>query len=206
MGLFGRSAKRVETSRKIGDSVTTSPCYMGPCRCGIKVHTRDGRVRYIEGNRNHPVNRGVLCAKGSAGAMTQYSPARLTKPLIRVGARGAGEFREAEWEEAIQLAVTWLGDIRRSNPRKLAFFTGRDQSQALTAWWAQQFGTPNYAAHGGLCSVNLAAAGMYTIGGAVLGVGEAGRGHNRHLLIVGVARGPSNQPVKNGRCPITGRP
>ena len=71
MGLFGRSANRVDMSRKIGDSVTTTTCYMCACRCGIKVHTRDGRVRYIEGNRSHPVNGGVLCAKGSAGIMTQ---------------------------------------------------------------------------------------------------------------------------------------
>jgi anaerobic selenocysteine-containing dehydrogenase len=33
-----------------------STCYMCACRCGIKVHLRDGRIRYIEGNRNHPIN------------------------------------------------------------------------------------------------------------------------------------------------------
>ena len=51
----------------------------------------DGReiVSYIEGNRDHPVNRGVLCAKGSAGIMQHYSPARLMKPLMRTGPRGS---------------------------------------------------------------------------------------------------------------------
>ena len=58
-------------------------------------------MRYIEGNRNHPVNKGVLCGKGSAGIMQHYSPARLRKPLLRVGERGAGEFKEIEWEEAL---------------------------------------------------------------------------------------------------------
>src|SRR4051794_5650308 len=48
-----------------GDEVKTTTCYMCACRCGIKVHLKDGRIRYIEGNRDHPVNRGVLCAKGS---------------------------------------------------------------------------------------------------------------------------------------------
>src|SRR5208282_1068851 len=67
-------------------------CYMCACRCGIKVHLEDGRVRYIEGNPRHPVNRGVLCAKGAAGIMQHYSPARLQKPLKRVGPRGSGEF------------------------------------------------------------------------------------------------------------------
>src|SRR6185312_14116009 len=98
------------------------------------------------GNRAHPVNRGVLCAKGSAGIMQHYSPARLSKPLLRVGERGAGEFREIEWAEAMDLATRWLGDIRARDPKGLAFFTGRDQSQALTGWWAAQFGTPNFAA------------------------------------------------------------
>ena len=42
-------------------------CYMCACRCGIKVTVEDGRVRFIQGTRGHPVNDGVLCAKGSAG-------------------------------------------------------------------------------------------------------------------------------------------
>jgi anaerobic selenocysteine-containing dehydrogenase len=96
--------------------------------------------------------------------MKQHSPAKLTKPLKRVGERGKGEFVEIEWPEALEIATGWLGKIRETDPKKLAFFTGRDQSQALTGWWATQFGTPNYAAHGGFCSVNMAAAGLYTMG------------------------------------------
>ena len=88
--LFGR--KPVDTSPPIADEVKTTTCYMCACRCGIKVHLKDGRIRYIEGNRDHPVNRGVLCAKGAAGIMQHYAPARLTQPLKRVGERGAGEF------------------------------------------------------------------------------------------------------------------
>jgi anaerobic selenocysteine-containing dehydrogenase len=43
-------------------------CYMCACRCGIRVHLRDGEVRYIEGNPEHPLNQGVICAKGSRGS------------------------------------------------------------------------------------------------------------------------------------------
>src|SRR6266513_1563460 len=121
--------ERIETSRRIADEVTFTTCYMCACRCGIKVHLKDGRIRYIEGNRRHPVNRGVLCAKGSAGIMQQNSPAKLTKPLLRVGERGAAEFKEIEWDEALGLATEWLGRIRAEDPKRLAFFTGRDQSQ-----------------------------------------------------------------------------
>ena len=56
---------------------------MCACRCGIRVTLRDGQVRHIEGNPDHPLNKGVICAKGASGIMKQYSPARLTKPLLR---------------------------------------------------------------------------------------------------------------------------
>ena len=171
----------IDYSPKVSDEVKTTTCYMCACRCGIKVHLKDGRIRYIEGNRDHPVNRGVICGKGASGIMQQYSPARLRKPLKRVGERGSGEFQEIEWDEAIATAVEWLAAIRASDPKKLAFFTGRDQSQALTGYWAAQFGTPNFAAHGGFCSVNMAAAGMYTLGGSFWEFGEPGWEHTRFL-------------------------
>ncbi len=185
-------------SEPVGDEVRATTCYMCACRCGIRVHLKNGRIRYIQGNRDHPVNRGVLCAKGSAGIMNHYSPARLRAPLLRTGPRGSGEFREIDWEEALSIATSWLAEIRRSDPRKLAFFTGRDQSQALTGWWASQFGTPNYAAHGGFCSVNMAAAGLYTIGGSFWEFGEPDWEHARYLVLWGVAEDHDSNPIKAG--------
>src|SRR5947209_15876724 len=77
-------------------------CYMCACRCGIKVTLENEQIRFIQGNRNHPVNQGVLCAKGAAGIMKQLSPAKLRKPLKRkAGAeRGESAFEEIEWDEA----------------------------------------------------------------------------------------------------------
>jgi sulfite dehydrogenase (quinone) subunit SoeA len=192
------ASDRLDTSPAVSDEVKCSICYMCACRCGIQVHLKDGKVRYIQGNRRHPVNRGVLCAKGSAGIMQHYSPARLTKPLRRVGERGSGEFEEIEWDEALEIAGQRLAHIRATDPRKLAFFTGRDQSQALTGWWASQFGTPNYAAHGGFCSVNMAAAGIYTIGGSFWEFGEPDWEHTRYFLMFGVAEDHDSNPIKIG--------
>ena len=81
---------QLNTSPSPGEEFKTTTCYMCACRCGIKVWLQDGgskgkMVRYIQGNPEHPVNKGVLCAKGSAGIMQHYSPARLSKPLLRVG-------------------------------------------------------------------------------------------------------------------------
>ena len=139
----------IDTSPFVADTVKTTTCYMCACRCGIRVFLKDGQIRYIQGNRDHPVNKGVLCGKGAAGIMNHVSPARLRKPLKRVGPRGSGEFEEIEWTDALETATAWLKAIRKTDPKTLAFFTGRDQSQSLTGWWAKQFGTPNYAAHGG---------------------------------------------------------
>ncbi|MBI3709997.1 MAG: molybdopterin oxidoreductase family protein [Proteobacteria bacterium] len=195
--LFAAEDK-VDTSPRVHDEVKYTTCYMCACRCGIKVHLKDGLIRYIEGNRDHPINRGVLCAKGAAGIMQHYSPARLSKPLLRVGERGQAEFKEIEWDEALSLAGKWLADIRATDPRKLAFFTGRDQSQALTGWWAAQFGTPNFAAHGGFCSVNMAAAGMYTIGGSFWEFGEPDWERTKYFLMFGVAEDHDSNPIKTG--------
>ncbi len=189
---------RIDTSPKVSDEVRKTTCYMCACRCGINVHMKDGKVAYIEGNRDHPVNRGVLCAKGSAGIMQHNAPSRLRAPLKRVGPRGSGEFEEITWDEALSIATDWLAPLREKDPSKLAFFTGRDQSQSFTSYWAQNFGTPNYAAHGGFCSVNMAAAGIYTMGGAFWEFGQPDWEHTKLFMIFGVAEDHDSNPIKMG--------
>ncbi len=188
----------IEYSQAVGDQVAYTTCYMCACRCGIKVHLKDGRLRYIEGNRDHPVNQGVLCAKGSAGIMNVLSPARLRKPLKRVGPRGAGEFAEIEWDEAMAIVADRLRRIRETDPNQLAFFTGRDQSQSLTGYFAQMFGTMNFAAHGGFCTVNMAAAGLYSVGGAFWEFGEPDWDHAKLFLMIGIAEDHDSNPIKLG--------
>ena len=189
---------RIDTSPKVSDEVRKTTCYMCACRCGINVHLTSGKVTYIEGNRDHPINKGVLCAKGASGIMQVTAPSRLRKPLRRVGPRGSGAFEEISWDEALSQAVAWLKPIRDTAPEKLAFFTGRDQSQSLTGWWAQQFGTPNYAAHGGFCSVNMAAAGIYTLGGAFWEFGAPDWDRTRLFILFGVAEDHDSNPIKIG--------
>ncbi len=184
-----------------GDSVQEirkTTCYMCACRCGIRVHLRDGQVRYIDGNPDHPLNQGVICAKGSSGIMKQYSPARLLKPLKRkAGAeRGAGEFEEISWEEAFSTLAERLGKLRATDPKKFALFTGRDQMQALTGLFARQFGTPNYAAHGGLCSVNMAAGLIYTIGGSFWEFGGPDLDRSKLFVMIGTAEDHHSNPMK----------
>ncbi len=185
-------------SPKVSDEVRQTTCYMCACRCGINVHMKSGKVAYIEGNRNHPVNKGVLCAKGASGIMQVNAPSRLRAPLKRVGPRGSGAFEEISWDEALEMATGILEPIRKEAPEKLAFFTGRDQSQSFTSFWAQGFGTPNYAAHGGFCSVNMAAGGIYTMGGAFWEFGQPDWDRTKLFMLFGVAEDHDSNPIKMG--------
>ncbi|WP_120499407.1 molybdopterin oxidoreductase family protein [Roseovarius sp. EL26] len=200
---------KIDTSPKISDEIRKTTCYMCACRCGINVHMKDGpdgkrQVAYIEGNRDHPVNKGVLCAKGSAGIMQVNAPSRLKAPMKRVGPRGSGEFEEISWDEALDMAVGLLKPIREKDPKKLAFFTGRDQSQSFTGFWAQNFGTPNFAAHGGFCSVNMAAGGIYTMGGAFWEFGQPDWDRSKLFMLFGVAEDHDSNPIKIGIGKIKG--
>ena len=178
--------------------VKTTTCYMCACRCGIRVHLRDGEVRYIDGNPNHPLNQGVICAKGASGIMKQYSPARLTQPLMRKpGAeRGAAQFEPVSWEVAFATLEKRLAHLRATDPKKFALFTGRDQMQALTGLFAKQFGTPNYAAHGGFCSANMAAGMIYTIGGSFWEFGGPDLDRAKLFFMIGTAEDHHSNPLK----------
>jgi len=189
-------SKKLDEESRI--EVKNTTCYMCACRCGIRVTLRDGEIRYIDGNPDHPLNKGVICAKGSSGIMKQYSPARLSKPLLRKSGseRGDNEFEEISWDQAFEIMEERLGRLRASDPKQFALFTGRDQMQALTGMFAKQFGTPNYAAHGGFCSVNMAAGMIYTIGGSFWEFGGPDLERARLFVMIGTAEDHHSNPMK----------
>ena len=189
-------SKKLDENARI--EVKNTTCYMCACRCGIRVTLRDGEIRYIQGNPDHPLNKGVICAKGSSGIMKQYSPARLTKPLLRKAGseRGDNDFEEISWDKAFDLMEGRLSHIRATDPKKFAMFTGRDQMQALTGMFAKQYGTPNYAAHGGFCSVNMAAGMIYTIGGSFWEFGGPDLERAKLFVMIGTAEDHHSNPLK----------
>jgi hypothetical protein len=112
------------------------------------------------------------------------------------GARQPGEFEPISWDEAFDILATRLARIRATDPKKFALFTGRDQMQALTGLFARQFGTPNYAAHGGFCSVNMAAGMIYTIGGSFWEFGGPDLERARLFVMLGTAEDHHSNPLK----------
>ncbi len=75
-----------------------SVCRECPAGCGIVVASMGGRPIKIEGNPLHPVNRGVLCARGQAALQGLYNPDRVREPLVKAE---NGKFGSIGWEKAL---------------------------------------------------------------------------------------------------------
>src|SRR5687767_11557523 len=87
--------------------------------CGVIAEVRDGRAIKLEGNPDHPVNRGALCARGHAALHGLYNPDRLAGPKLR---EASGAFRDIPWEEAEKL----LAEKLSGRSGALQFWTGQE--------------------------------------------------------------------------------
>ncbi|PIQ83606.1 MAG: nitrate reductase [Candidatus Omnitrophica bacterium CG11_big_fil_rev_8_21_14_0_20_63_9] len=89
--------------------------------CGVLVGSKDGRVRKVRGDPNHPANYGLLCGKGATLPQMVHTPDRLTTPLIR--ASREEDFQRASWDEALErIATRWQRIIRDHGPDAVAFY------------------------------------------------------------------------------------
>ena len=71
-----------------------------PDSCGLIATVEDGRVVALQGDPDHPYTRGVICRKMRGYPARLYGPERILHPLIRVGAKGAGDFKQISWSQA----------------------------------------------------------------------------------------------------------
>jgi len=125
---------------------------MCPSECGMEMWVKGGKVWKIYGNKNAPLNYGTACAKGTAGQQFIYSPDRVKKPMIRVGERGEGKFKEVTWEEAIDFVAKKLAQYKKEVGAESVIMdagdvTDRDQYYRLFF----SYGTPNCVEHGSIC-------------------------------------------------------
>src|SRR5688500_12832797 len=115
--------------------------YATTCRecsaaCGVIAETRDGRAIKLEGNPEHPLNRGALCARGQSALQGLYNPDRYRSPMIRRN----GRLTKATWDEALALFRQKLAESRGNAAN--AVFINRHESgnfaAFLNAWLAAQ--------------------------------------------------------------------
>ena len=112
-------------------TIYATSCRECPAGCGVHARVREGRVVKVEGNREHPINQGKLCARGQASLQGVYNPDRVRQPL----ARGAnGELEPIGWDDAIQRIVDRLGQVSTDQVR---FVTGSEAGsfgRLVDAW------------------------------------------------------------------------
>lgn len=121
---------------------TTCP-YCG-CGCQMLLEVLDGKVIGTEPLKTGQTNDGKLCIKGWTVHEFIGSGERLTRPLIRTG----GSFREASWEEALELVVGKLAAIRdQHGPDALGFLssarTTNEENYLMQKLCRVGFGTNN---------------------------------------------------------------
>lgn len=118
MGLFhpenllARSARIIPLKKKMGETTTICP-YDGS-GCGFIVAAENGRVVNIEGDPDHPINRGAACAKGAAlRQLSADNPRRLSRVLYR--RPGGTSWEEKSWDWAIEEIAKRIKKTRDSS-------------------------------------------------------------------------------------------
>jgi thiosulfate reductase/polysulfide reductase chain A len=154
-------------------------CNMCGGTTGVFAHVVNGRVVKIEPNSFNPIGvanistdfhalKGTgarMCPKGNAAEMSLYDPDRIQKPLKRAGARGAGQWQEISYADAVSEIATRLAQIKTTHgPEKLLWFSEDNSFIAIQDAFCNAYGTPNFMQHSNLCDVARNKAFTLTLG------------------------------------------
>src|SRR3974390_3358451 len=99
----------IENMKRVVHAACPHDC---PDACGVLITVENGRATRIQGDMEHPVTRGFLCAKVAKYLDRVYSPDRVLYPMKRVGAKGLGQpaasptsapnsWQRISWDEAL---------------------------------------------------------------------------------------------------------
>ncbi|MCC7081824.1 MAG: formate dehydrogenase subunit alpha [Burkholderiales bacterium] len=199
-----------DVGMQVADRRVHSVCPYCGVGCQLTYHVKDNRILFVEGY-DGPSNRGRLCVKGRYGFDYVSHPQRLTKPLIRKpGIAKSADFvmnpadplevfREASWEEALDLAAASLRTIRDTHGKRALAGFGSAKGSNEEAYLFQKlvrtgFGSNNVDHCTRLCHASSVAALLEGIGsGAVSNpVNDVARAEV--IFLIG-ANPTSNHPV-----------
>ena len=191
------------------DQQVDSVCPYCGVGCLLTFNVKNDHIQYVEG-RDGPSNQGRLCVKGRYGFDYVHHPARLTRPLIRkpgttktteiIPSRALHRyFREATWEEALDLAASGLRSIRDAQGSQALAGFGCAKGSNEEAYLFQKlvrtgFGTNNVDHCTRLCHASSVAALLETIGSGAVS-NQVADGTQAEVIIVIGARPNDNHPV-----------
>ncbi|MCY3750683.1 MAG: formate dehydrogenase subunit alpha [Gammaproteobacteria bacterium] len=191
------------------DKQVDSVCPYCGVGCLLTFNVKNDHIQYVEG-RDGPSNQGRLCVKGRYGFDYVHHPARLTRPLIRkpgtaktteiIPSRALHRyFREATWEEALDLAASGLRSIHDAQGSQALAGFGCAKGSNEEAYLFQKlvrtgFGTNNVDHCTRLCHASSVAALLETIGSGAVS-NQVSDGTQAEVIIVIGARPNDNHPV-----------
>ncbi|RRJ82785.1 molybdopterin-containing oxidoreductase family protein [Aestuariirhabdus litorea] len=163
-------------------------CEMCVNKCALIADVQDGIVKKLNPNPLFPKSRSMLCARGAAGIHALYDPDRLKTPLIRVGERGDGKYKEATWDEAFEYIKTKLVKIvdeEKDNRSCIGYCAGEGMAEhTFKSFMANKFGSTNFLNHATLCLQTTIAGYSTTIGG----YGQADLENAKYIIMAGANR------------------
>ncbi|MDH3797594.1 MAG: molybdopterin-dependent oxidoreductase [Desulfobacterales bacterium] len=170
-------------------------CRMCDHGCGIEVGVAEGQPVSLKGAREHPYNKGWLCAKGRAALDFFHHPKRLATPLIKK----EGKFVSVDWNRSLDFAAKTLNRLRdQYGPASLAIYHGEGVGHQEIKYYMKRFanvyGTPNFMGVGSLCNASRTIAEALTIGGLT----KPDIPNTRFLIIWGGNPLISNEPFTPG--------
>lgn len=127
---------------------TWVPTVCGACpgSCGLIARKIDNRVVKLEGNPLHPLNRGKICARSQASVQLLYNSTRVKTPLLKVGRRSSGKWRQISWEEGLSIVASKLTELRNSGKAHTVVYLGAQGNQLadeLISRFLRVYGSPN---------------------------------------------------------------
>lgn len=96
-----------------------STCSLCPSACGILIKTREGRPIKIDGNPDHPISKGKICAKGQAGILNLYDPERIKETMF---VTGGGSMTATSWQAVDEKIISDLKSYSTSG-KEIAIIT-----------------------------------------------------------------------------------
>jgi len=192
------------------DSATDSLCPYCGVGCQLTFHVKNDEILYVEG-RDGPANQNRLCVKGRFGFDYARHPHRLTVPLVRKdgvakdghdtvdAANPFTHFREATWEEALDLAAGGLKTVRdRDGSQALAGFGSakgsNEEAYMVQKLVRQGFGTNNVDHCTRLCHASSVAALMEGVSSGAVTAPFTAANDSDCIIVIG-ARPTQNHPV-----------